>query len=46
VRAEIEVPRGLESMAKNGPHLWAHHQDEYYVSYISRLSLEELGSVR
>jgi hypothetical protein len=43
VRAEIEVPGGLELMAKNGPHLWAHHQDEYYVSYISRLSLEELG---
>jgi hypothetical protein len=46
VRAEIEVPRGLELMAKNGPHLWAHHQDEYYVSYISRLSLEELGPAR
>lgn len=44
VRAEVEVPHGLELMAVSDRYLWAHHQDEYFVSYLSRLRLEAAGS--
>jgi hypothetical protein len=44
IRAEVEVPKGLELMAKQDSVLWAHHQDEYWVSYISRLRLEQSGN--
>jgi hypothetical protein len=44
IRAEVEVPKGLTLMAKQGSALWAHHQDRNWVSYISRLRLEPRGN--
>ncbi len=40
VRAQVEVPRGLDIMAVEDTAVWAHRQDRFFVSYVVRLRLE------
>lgn len=35
----VRTPKDLEIMDRDDEYLWAHHQDEYFVSYIVRLEL-------